>query len=221
MELENALGFLSNLNRNNNRDWFNDNKQLYEAAHKQFSEFTGMLLQMIYSFDTEIGLQKPVDCLFRIYRDVRFSKNKLPYKTNFGAYIAKGGRKGRYAGYYFHLEPGASFVGGGIYRPLPEVLKMVRNEIYYHFNEFSLIISASQFKEIFGKVEGERLSLPPKGFPGDFVGIEYLKYKDYFVSCKLDDNLLTSPRLMMELEKIYKAVKPLNTFLNNAITTGV
>ncbi|MDX9854546.1 MAG: DUF2461 domain-containing protein, partial [Tenuifilaceae bacterium] len=143
--LKTTLNFLTSLKANNNRDWFTDNKSEYLEAKSQFEAFVGKLIIGIKEFDSTIGSIEPKDCVFRIYRDVRFSHNKEPYKTNMGAYITKAGRKGSYAGYYFHTEPEGSFVSGGIYMAQPAVMKEIREDMDTYSDEFLAIVNEPKF----------------------------------------------------------------------------
>lgn len=128
--MKNVIEFLSGLKANNNREWFQANKNQYEESREKILFITELLINEIRKFDKDIPAMDPKDCLFRIYRDVRFSHDKQPYKTHFGSYIARGGRKSTRAGYYFHIDPDASFLGGGIYMPESNVIKALRNAIY-------------------------------------------------------------------------------------------
>lgn len=209
--------FLTELKSHNNRDWFQANKKQYEMARNEVTDILNIVIPGIRKFDPEIGSPAPKDCLFRIYRDVRFSKDKSPYKTNFGAFIARGGRKGNYAGYYFHIEPGNSFFGGGIYMPPSQVLKSVRREVLYHADELKKIIEDKTFRQNFGGLQGDKLVRPPKDFPKDFKDMELLKYKDYLAMQAVDDDLLLSDHYVDHMLKVFQAMKPLNQFLNRAI----
>ena len=124
-----VIQFLNELSENNNREWFQKNKKWYDESREKVLFLTEVVINEIRKFDPDVPLLEPKDCLFRIFRDVRFSHDKSPYKTNFGSFIAKGGRKSSYAGYYFHIEPSGSFVGGGIYMPAAEPLKAIRDYI--------------------------------------------------------------------------------------------
>src|ERR1051325_10599551 len=124
-----TLKFLKDLKKNNTKEWFDANRKAYESAKKDFEGLVESVIEQFCKKDEEIGSLKPKDCMFRINRDIRFSKDKSPYKTNFGAFINKGGKKSIYAGYYFHCEPGENFVGGGLWMPMPDALKKVRQEI--------------------------------------------------------------------------------------------
>ncbi|PKP20573.1 MAG: TIGR02453 family protein [Bacteroidetes bacterium HGW-Bacteroidetes-19] len=179
-----TLDFLQDLANNNNREWFNANKPRYEKAKKNFELFAQDLLTHLQSIDGSLASIELKQCLYRIYRDARFSKNKDPYKTHFGVYIAKnGGRNSLFAGYYFHLDPNESFFGGGIYMPQPEYLKVLRKEIYYQIDEFKGILNEPNFKKYFPGIDPiDKLVKAPVGFPKDFPEIELLKNKHYFAS---------------------------------------
>jgi len=144
-----TIQFLKDLKKNNNKPWFDLNRKRYEEAKTDFANFVQQVIDAHSKKDKTISALKAKDCMFRINRDVRFSKDKSPYKTNFGASINKGGKKAfSTAGYYFHLEPGQCFVGGGIYQPMPDELKKVRQEIDYNFKDFTKIIQSKKFKAL-------------------------------------------------------------------------
>ncbi|HOY33211.1 MAG TPA: DUF2461 domain-containing protein [Bacteroidales bacterium] len=212
------LKFLTEISGNNNRQWFADNKSKYEAARNDFIVLMTSLHREIAAFDEDIRTLNPRECIFRIFRDVRFSKDKAPYKTNFGAYFNKNGKKTPSAGYYFHLEPGNCFLSGGIYMPPPDVLKSIRQEIYYNFDEFTKIISAKKFCDLFGDVTGDKLQRLPTGFPNGFQGGEYLKLKDYYVNHFYQPTAFSEKELISYAVKVFREMKPLNDFLNRALT---
>ncbi len=217
--IRNCLNFLQQLAENNNREWFATNKKLYESAKSDFEKITAGLIKEIGAFDPDIRNLTPRDCIFRIFRDVRFSKDKAPYKTNFGASFNKSGKKVHSAGYYLHLDPTGSFMGGGIYMPEPDLLKMIRQEIFYNFSEFKAIISEKEFVKYYKTVEGSSaLTLPPKGYPKDFEGIEYLKFKDYIGMHSFDPMKFDEAKLFEHSIAVFKALKPLNDFLNRAVS---
>ena len=218
--MENILQFLSELKQNNNRDWFQANKDWYLQVKSEHETMVSKIIAGISAFESDLQLLNPKECVFRIYRDVRFSKNKDPYKTAFGAVFSKGGRKSKYAGYYFHLEPGNSFAGGGIWRPEPDALKNIRYEIYNFPEEFLKIINAKDFKHKFRELSGEKLKRPPKDFPAEFEHIELLKYKSLTVGRKFSDTALTSNTFYTELIKTLKSMKPFIAFLNRGIENG-
>jgi uncharacterized protein (TIGR02453 family) len=211
------LHFLKELARNNNKVWYQKNKDLYIRAKHDFELVTGLLINEIGKFDKNVSGCLPKDCIFRIFRDVRFTSDKTPYKTNFGAYISRGGRKGGYAGYYLHIEPGSYFLAGGIYMPPPPVLKAIRNEIYHNIDEFLEILGQKKFREYFGRIWGEKLTAPPRGFSKDFPEIELLKYKHYNVMHELDEQKLTGKDFISYAADVYHEMLPFNRFLNQAI----
>jgi len=213
-----TIDFLKDLKKNNEREWFQANKKKYEAARTEFLNFVTVLLGEIRSFDKEIGAINPKDAVFRIYRDVRFSTDKSPYKTHMGAYFVKGGKQSGNAGYYFHLEPGGSFTAGGIWQPVPDILKAVRMEIFENPDEFRSIIEDDLFYKTFGDIEGEKLKIPPKGFPKEFPEIEWLKYKSYTIFRNLTEEIVLGDHLLEETARIFRLMVPFNRFINFAIS---
>ena len=210
------LNFLRSLKKNNNKEWFDANRKTYEAAKKEVQDFTTALIKELSKSDPSIAHLTYKDCLFRINRDVRFSKDKSPYKTNFGIYICAGGKKSMMAGYYLHLEPGASFIGGGLYMPMPPQLAKIRQEIDYNFEEFKKIISAKSFVKHYGGLHDgdDKLSRVPKGYEVDNPAAEYLKHKSFIVMKALSDKEILDKTLMPESIKAFQALKPLIDFMN-------
>ncbi len=215
--MKEILNFLSQLKQNNNRDWFNANKSTYEEAKKQFEGIVDIHIMKIKEFDDTIDVSSSKECIFRIYRDVRFSKNKEPYKPNFGAYIAKGGRKSEYAGYYIHVEPGASFAGGGIYCPQAKVLKSVRDDIYDDASRIKKIINEPSFKSIFPELYGDKLKTAPRGFDKDFPDISLLNFKSYTVIKGLSDEDIRGGDFLDTVVSIFKTQRVFNGYLNGVI----
>lgn len=213
-----TLDFLKKLDKNNNRDWFQANKKAFDAAQDNLTAFTGFLIGEIGKFDDAVGDIDPKSCVFRIYRDVRFSKDKSPYKTNLGAYISPGGRKSMQPGYYFHVQPGQSFIAGGKHIPDgPETLR-IRNAIAGDTDEFLKIVEKKSFKDHFGEMRGDRLKSAPKGFDAEHKAVEYLKLKDFMAFAELhDDKFLISPEFPKYLVKMVKEMYPLVTFLRKAL----
>ncbi|MFZ5516086.1 MAG: DUF2461 domain-containing protein [Candidatus Zhuqueibacterota bacterium] len=217
MQLEKSLQFLTQLRSNNDRAWFNANRSLYEEAKIEFEKLIDALIPITKEIDPEIDVASASECTFRIFRDTRFSHDKLPYKTNFGAFVAKGGRKSPYAGYYFHLEPGGSFAGGGIYRPDAKYLAAIRSHIYENTEAFKKIIDSADFKQYFSEIYGDRLKSSPRDFPKDFADIHLLAYKDYAVIHRIDDFEWISEDIMKTLRGLIKIQYPFNRFLNDAV----
>ena len=215
-----TIKFLKDLKKNNNKPWFDANRKVYETAKQNFAEFIEAVIKKHAQKDASISHLTPKDCMFRINRDVRFSKDKSPYKSNFGASINSGGKKSLTAGYYFHLEPGECFVGGGIYMPMPEELKKLRQEIDYNFSDFKKIIGSKKFKSVYGDLDRSAeytLSRVPKGYETDNPAAEYLKLKSYVAMVKFSDADLTSKELVKKTVAAFETLQPLLVFLNKAI----
>lgn len=218
MKTYQLLDFLSDLKANNNREWFQGQKARYEVFKKNIHELTGLLIAGIQEFDPGIGGLEPRDCIFRINRDIRFSSDKSPYKTHSGLFIVRGGKQSPYAGYYLHLEPGASFAGGGIYAPAPDVLKSLRQEIFHNYEAFSAILQNASFRRYFdGLSDMGKTIRPPKGFPPDFAGIDILKHKHIVTGHTLPDKDLTINELAVYATEVFRAMHPLCVFLNTAV----
>lgn len=212
-----TFDFLNDLKKNNNREWFHPNKRNHDAARAEFLNLVTAILGELQIIDPDIGPINPKDAIFRIYRDVRFSRDKSPYKTHMGAYFVKGGKQSGNAGYYFHLEPGGSFTAGGVWQPMPDALKAIRMEIYENPDEFRSIIENSLFIDTFGEVNGEKLKTPPKGFPKEFPEIEWIKYKSYTVSKNIPDEQVIGEHLLEETIRVFALMLPLNRFINYAL----
>ena len=208
-----TLQFLRNLEKNNNREWFNENKTLYHEAQQDVISFVEKLIEEMADFDEEMGKLEAKKSVFRIYRDTRFSKDKTPYKTNFGAGLGMG-KGNKISGYYLHIEPGKSFLAGGVYKPEPSVLKTIRQEISAFGDEFLEILEQDEFRNYFrGLSVEDKLKKVPQGFEKDDKMAEYLKLKHFIVTHPISDEQLLSENAVKEFTKIFKAMKPLNDFL--------
>lgn len=213
-----TIQFLKLLKKHNNKEWFDQNRKMYELAKADYLDFVSKVLDEIQAFDNTLMELQPKQCVFRLNRDVRFSKNKDPYKTNFGASFSKGGKKIQCAGYYFHLEPGANFIGGGLWMPMAPDLNKVRQEIDYCFKEFSSVLKKPIFKTTYGDLDSSvKLVRPPKGFEIDNPAIDYLKLKSFVVTRSIPDTALTDKLLIKNVAKDFKTIAPLIHFLNRAI----
>lgn len=216
-----TLKFLKALQKNNNKPWFDVHRSDYEAAKSDFAGFVTKLIQEQSKKDKTIDHLTAKDCMFRINRDVRFAKDKSPYKNNFGASINKGGKKSfGTAGYYFHLQPGQSFIGGGLYVPGPDELRKVRQEIDYNLSDFKKIISSKKFKDIYGDFDRSKefvLSRIPKGYEPDNPAAEYLKLKSFITFFNIKDSELTSKDLVKKTIQGFAALQPLLDFLNESV----
>ena len=218
-----TLRFLSQLKKNNNKPWFDAHRAAYEAARIDFSNFIQLLIDALQKTDTTITGMTSRECLFRINRDIRFSKDKTPYKSNFGASIKRAGRKSGFAGYYFHCEPGNSFIGGGLWMPDAAQLKNVRQEIDYNWEEFQQILQEKNFKKAYGdlyKGADVSLSTMPKGYEKDNPAADYLKLKSFIAETRLSDEELTRATLHKKTILAFEALRPLLTFINRSIDVG-
>ena len=208
-----TLQFLRKLEKNNNREWFNENKTLYQEAQQDVISFVEKLIEEMADFDEEMGKLEAKKSVFRIFRDTRFSKDKTPYKTNFGAGLGMG-KGNKISGYYLHIEPGKSFLAGGVYKPEPSVLKTIRQEISAFGDEFKAILEQDEFRNYFrGLSVEDKLKKVPQGFEKDNKMAEYLKLKHFIVTHPVSDEQLLSENAVKEFTKIFKAMKPLNDFL--------
>ena len=215
-----TIKFLKDLKKNNNKPWFDTNRKKYEAAKTDFGEFIQSVIDKHAKKDSTIKELKAKDCMFRINRDIRFSKDKTPYKTNFGASINRGGKKSIFAGYYFHLEPAESFAGGGIWMPMPPDLKKVRQEIDYNLDEFKKIVGSKKFKTVYGELsKGDDISLSkvPQGFEKDNPAADYLKLKSFIAMKKIKESEITSKELEKRVLEAFEALQPLVEFINKAL----
>lgn len=209
-----VFDFLKKLTVHNNREWFTENKHLYTEAKENVTAFLEELIHEMSEFDQELAKIDAKKSLFRIYRDTRFSKDKIPYKTNFGASLGmgKGSQKG---GYYLHLEPGKSFIAGGIYMPEASVLRELRKEISLYGKEFLAVLNHKDFKKYFPELDQDnKLKKIPQGFEKEDPMAEYLKLKSFIVVYYLKDEEIMDKNAVKNLTEIFSVMKPLNDFLN-------
>lgn len=214
-----TLKFLKDLEQNNNKPWFDAHRPQYEVAKADFYALVEKLIPAIAKFDAPIGQLVVKQCVFRINRDVRFSKNKAPYKNNMACYFNQAGKSGLGAGYYLHIEPGNSFAAGGIWAPEPQVLAGIRQEIDYNFAGLKKIIENKNFKKIFteGLSTNEKLVRPPKGYDENNPAIDFLKMKSFIVSKPFADADLQDKNFVPTVAKTFSTMKPLIDFLNTAL----
>lgn len=209
---KNTFNFLKELAKNNNREWFNENKQRYTAAQEEVCFFVSNLLEKMSDFDEKLARLDPKKTLFRIYRDTRFSKDKTPYKTNIGASINGIGKKDGLGGYYLHIEPGKSFLAAGVYMTDPKNLKVMRKEISENAEEFRSIVEAKSFAEF--SFMDEKLSRVPQGFEKDDPMAEFLKMKHLVVSVDLKDADLMKADASEVFAEKFRQMAPFVEFLN-------
>ncbi len=218
--MEKTIQFLKALKAHNNKEWFDTNKEKYLQAKEEYEVLVDKLIKGVIKFDKQIKTDmKAKDCTFRIYKDVRFSKDKTPYKTNMGASINPGGRKSLVAGYYFHLEPGGgSFLAGGVYMPEPAILNAVRQEIDYNPEPLLKVLKSAGFKKYFkGLDEEDKLKTAPKGFEKDHPQLELLKNKHFVVSHQISDKQLMDKKLADIVVDGFKAMHPFLNYLREAV----
>ena len=217
MDLNTPLNFLKELSNNNNKEWFEANRKTYNNARKIILKLSQDLIDGISQFDSELEGIESKNCIYRINRDIRFSKDKTPYKTNFGAHMGRNGKKTIGTGYYFHLAPGNNFVGGGIYMPAPEMLASIRQEIDYNPSELLKITESKEFIENFGQIRGESLKTAPKGYPKDHDNIELLRLKSFYVLKEFSDKEVVDYKFSTKAIQTLMHVKKFNDYLSMAI----
>jgi uncharacterized protein (TIGR02453 family) len=212
-----ALSFLKELKVNNNREWFIENKSRFVKENEQFVSFADALLNEFKKYDN-IETPNGKKSVYRIYRDVRFSKDKTPYKNHFSGSFKRATSLLR-GGYYFHIEPGNSFIGGGFWGPNSEDLLRIRKEIAVDASELREIISSPTFIKTFGKLEGDRLKSAPRGFDKEHVDIDLLQLKQFVISKKISDNELLKPNFYKEVVEIFNAMRPFFDYMSSILTT--
>lgn len=213
--MKNTIEFLRQLAANNNREWFNAHKEDYLQVKSEVENFTQELINQLSEFEPEASLLTPGDCLYRIYRDTRFSADKTPYKNHIGIYInPRGGKKSEYCGYYVHIEPGESLVGGGAWFPESPLLKVYRSEIYNNIEEYLEIINNPEFSSHFKPYWQEPLKTAPKGFPKDWEHIDLLKPKSFVFGAPLGDKEFSAKNLVKKITDLFRILKPYDDFFN-------
>ncbi|MCS7004896.1 MAG: DUF2461 domain-containing protein [Cytophagales bacterium] len=213
-----SLQFLAHLQKNNSKEWFEANRSFYQEARLEFIRFAQQILENIARYDKTLEFLEISQCIFRIHRDVRFSKDKSPYKNNFGAYFAKGGKKSKYAGFYVHIAPRESFVAAGLWQPQPQELALVRQEIDYNGERLKEITEKIDFQEFYHSITTQdSLKSVPKGYSKHHPYAEWLKLKSFVVEHPLNDDLLASPNALTFILKGYRIAQPFIQFLNEAL----
>ena len=212
-----TITFLQTLKKNNNREWFTENKKKFQTENDHFISFAEDVLEEMNKTD---NIETPTGkkSVFRIYRDVRFSKNKTPYKTHFSGSFKRATEELR-GGYYFHIEPGNSFIGGGFWGPNPKDLLRIRKEIQMDASELNDIISSKEFISTFGKLEGEKVKTVPRGFDKNDPAIDLLRFKQFIVSKKISDKEIESENFSKEVVEIFKAMRPFFDYMSSVLTT--
>ena len=216
--MESTYKFLKQLAKNNNKEWFDINRKTYESCKADFVELLKQIIEKSGLFDKDIANLEAKKCLFRINKDIRFSKDKSPYKLNFGAALEPGGKKTFIPGYYLHIEPGNCFLAGGCYQPMPEALASIRQEIDYNTSEFKKIISNKDFRLYFKELsQDDKLKTAPKGYDKTHPDISLFQLKSFVVVHHFDDELLFNKNFPVYASKVFKAMYPLNIFLRRCL----
>lgn len=217
-----SLQFLEDLKTNNNRDWFLANKKRYEAYKADYHKLVSDLLEVMKPLDASLEMLEVKNCTFRINRDIRFSKDKSPYKTHMGIWLASGAKNAETSGYYVQIDPENSFIGGGMYCPQPDQLQKIRKEINFFHDDLEQIIHQKSFQSVFGDLnrhEEQTLKNPPRGYDKEHPAIEYLKLKSFTATRKIDVQEATQKDFVAKISKQLIALKPLNDYINRALTS--
>lgn len=210
--------FLKKIKKNNNRVWFNANKEEYIKQHEAVIQFADALIAKMNQHD-KIETPSGKKAVFRIYRDVRFSKDKSPYKSHFGMHMSRATKLLR-GGYYLHIEPGKCFAGGGFWEPSPEDLKHIREQIAGDPTPLRKILTSKSFKTNFGKLEGEKLVFAPKGYAKDHPAADLLRYKQFLLTRPISDAVMQSPKGVDEVVKSFRAMRPFFDYMSEILTTN-
>ena len=217
-----SVQFLDDLKANNNRDWFLDNKKRYEVFKKDYHQLVSDFLDVMKPLDPSLEMLEVKNCTFRINRDIRFSKDKSPYKDHIGVWLSSGAKGKNRSGYYVHIARSGSFIAGGFYCPEAEDLKKVRKEIAYFHEDLEEILKNKNFKKEFTDFDRNETNLlknPPRGYEKDHPAIEFLKLKSFETSQKFDINEVTNEDFVSKMTKKLIVLKPLNDFINRALTS--
>ncbi len=213
-----TFSFLKNLEKNNNKTWFEENRPAYQKAKEEFQQIVISLAKGIGDFDPDVAVLDPLKCIFRQNRDVRFSKDKSPYKVHFGAYFNRGSKKINSPGYYIHVQPGKSMIAAGWYQPEAPIVKKIRQEIDYNADEWMKILDNKNLRKHFNEVPdfGDTLVRPPKGYDDDNPMLRYLKLKSFVVSKAVSDGEIQHEQYLKQAVTAFKSLHPFITFLHRA-----
>ncbi|SFW88776.1 DUF2461 domain-containing protein [Chitinophaga sancti] len=213
-----GFDFLQKLKKNNNREWFNENKTVYQQELQHIENFAEALLAKLNTHDL-IETPSGKKSLYRIYRDTRFSNDKTPYKTHWSGSF-KRATKQRRGGYYFHIEQGNSLVAGGFFGPVPADLKLIRDDISFDPAPLQKILKSKLFTSTFGQLEGEQLKTAPKGYPADHEAIDLLRFKQYLLIRRFTDEEVLEASFIEEANKTFKAMRPFFDYMSEVLTSN-
>jgi len=210
--------FLKKIKKNNNRNWFNANKETYIEQHEAVITFSDELIVRMNKYDN-IETPSGKKSVYRIYRDIRFSKDKTPYKTHFSGYMSRATKLLR-GGYYFHIEPGKCFVGGGFWGPSTEDLKHIREQIAVDPKPLRDILKSKSFKTTFKELHGEKLATAPRGFDKNHPAADLLRYKQFLITRPIPDSVMMSTKGIEEVLKSFRAMRPFFDYMSDILTTN-
>lgn len=223
--MKELIQFLRDLQRNNNREWFADNKSRYQDVQRKWNDFCEGLIGAIGKYDDEIARLTLKDCTYRIYRDTRFSHDKSPYKTHFGVFMAPGGKKSMHSGYYFHIGTGedpqlsypfSHMLAAGNYCYDPKAVKILREDISYGWESFRDDVLGKADSRFVPDMEGA-LKRVPREYPADAPYADWMRMKAYGLNFKVDDEFVLQPNLIERVAEIFHTVKPFNDYVNRAV----
>lgn len=214
-----SINFLKAVEKNNNREWFNENKDRYLSARENIIAFADALLTEMKKHDT-IENESGKSALFRIYKDVRFSKDKTPYNTHWSGAFKRATKKLR-GGYYFHISPGNSFIAGGFWAPEPADLLRIRQDIDLNYKDWNKLFSTKTFKETFGQLEGEQLSSAPRGFDKEHPAIDLLRRKQFILKHDFTDQEVLSADFLNKVNNGFKKMRPFFNYMSEVLTTDL
>ena len=215
-----TIEFLRDLKANNNKEWFDHNRKRYDITKAEYLSLAGTLLEKMKKIDPGLEMLTAKECIFRINRDIRFSADKSPYKTNLGIVLQPGGKRLNRAAYYFHIEEGACFAGGGLWMPEGSLLQKVRQEIHYFYPDLVAILTNQKFKNTYNDLDvepGQKLTRPPKGYDATDPAIEYIKLKSFTASTPVADSILASEKLVNTITEYFEVLKPLIQYINRGL----
>jgi uncharacterized protein (TIGR02453 family) len=221
MDFPALAAFLADLSENNRREWFEARRPEYQALRDQFTAFVGELIERTADFDERVRWKDPRDCLFRIYRDVRFSNDKSPYKTTFSAYVSEQNRRGAPPGYYLEVdEKGVMLAAAGIWMPPAPVLNRLRASLAEHPERFERVLRSRGFKKTFGDLQGDRLTRPPRGYAADAPLIEHIKRKSYIVWRETDARQMRHEDALAYVADSFRTARPLVDWVRRVLESG-
>ncbi|KAA3651717.1 MAG: DUF2461 domain-containing protein [Bacteroidetes bacterium] len=214
-----TIDFLKDLKKNNTKEWFQENKKRYELSHKEVYTFADAIIEKLNQHDV-IETPSGKKSMFRIYRDVRFSKNKEPYKTNRSGSFSRYGSDRR-GGYYFSIEPGNSMIGGGFYAPNKEDLQLIRDQISLDAAPLRSVLENKTFKSYFGSLQGEQLKTAPRGFEKDDPNIDLLRFKNFYVMHRFTDEEVMSENFIEQAMDGFLKILPFFDVMTEYLTTDL